>query len=74
MDSNDPMGIGRAMISVPAVGIESWAPVALPPSDEPPGKFEVGAAVAVAFEGGDASRPVVLGQVGGPRTSSAKRK
>ncbi len=74
MDSNDPMGTGRAMVSVPTLGQESWALVALPPTQGPAARFPVGASVIVAFEQGDVSRPVILGQVGGPGASSGSRK
>jgi len=74
MDSNDPMGIGRAMVSVPTLGQESWALVALPPTEGPPAKFSIGASVIVAFEQGDVARPVVLGQVGGSSAATASRK
>lgn len=73
-DSNDPMGIGRVMVSVPTLGLESWALVALPPTSGPSPKFQIGASVVVAFEGGDAARPVVLGQVGGSSAATASRK
>ena len=64
-DTSDPAGIGRVMVSVPALGLEAWALAALPPAADSSAKFQVGASVVVAFEGGDAARPVVLGQVGG---------
>ncbi len=73
-DSNDPMGVGRVMVSVPALGIESWALVALPPTVGPSAKFQIGASVFLAFEGGDVARPVVLGQVGSSSAATAQRK
>jgi uncharacterized protein involved in type VI secretion and phage assembly len=63
-DSNDPSGSGRVKVNVPAVGAEAWALVALPPTVGPSAKFQTGATVIVAFEQGDAGRPVVLGRVG----------
>jgi len=64
-DSNDPLGSGRVRVSVPTVSAESWALVALPAIVGPSAKFQTGATVIVAFEQGDAARPVVLGRVQG---------
>ena len=74
LDSNDPMGVGRVMVSVPALGLESWALVATPPAAGASAKFQIGATVILAFEGGDAARPVVLGQVGSAGGGAAQRK
>lgn len=58
-DSMDPLRSGRARVQVPAVpGTDNWATSCtnnLRPGDK----------VVIAFEGGDQSRPVVLGKVGG---------
>jgi hypothetical protein len=50
-DSNDPSGSGRVKVNVPAVGADSWAPVALPPTVGPSAKFQTGAEVIVAVPG-----------------------
>jgi hypothetical protein len=52
----DPSGQGRLQVSVPSLGIPpAWAPVCNGASGR------VGGKAVVAFEGGDSSRPVVLG-------------
>jgi len=73
-DSNDPSGSGRVKVNVPAVGADSWALVALPPTVGPSAKFQTGAAVIVAFEQGEAGRPVVLGRVGAQSAVTVLRK
>jgi hypothetical protein len=73
-DSNDPLGIGRVVVSLPTLGVESWAPVVLPPIGGPSVKFQVGATVIVAFEQGDVARPVVLGRVATPSDATSARK
>jgi hypothetical protein len=73
-DSNDPLGTGRVIVSVPTLGVESWAPVILPPIGGPSAKFQVGATVIVAFEQGDVARPVVLGRVGTQSDVTPPRK
>jgi hypothetical protein len=73
-DSNDPMGIGRVVVSLPTLGVDAWAPVILPPVGGPSAKFQVGATVIVAFEQGDVARPVVLGRVATPSDGAPPRK
>jgi uncharacterized protein involved in type VI secretion and phage assembly len=73
-DSNDPSGSGRVKVNVPAVGADSWALVALPPTVGPSAKFQTGATVIVAFEQGEAGRPVVLGRVGPSSAVTLPRK
>jgi hypothetical protein len=61
--NNDPTGRGRVKVSVPATGVDSvWAPVCLA-GGGPVAMIQVGATVVVAFEGGDATRPIVLGRL-----------
>ena len=63
IDSDDPMSSGRARVSVPAIGIDgSWAPVCRV-AGAPFAGISVGARVVVAFEGGDPTHPVILGQI-----------
>ena len=63
-DTDDPQGQSRIQVTIPAVSATvQWAMVCLPyvvnsSTAQLPG---VGSAVWVAFEGGDASRPVYLG-------------
>jgi len=69
LDTSDPTHVGRVLVSVPTLGLEVWALVVLPPTAGSSASFKVGANVVVAFEGGDSSRPVVLGQLGAPSPS-----
>lgn len=71
-DNEDPQGIGRVLVQVPAVlGAETaWALPCLPFGGSPDsGQFtvpEVGANVWVEFEGGDVSHPVWVGTFWAP--------
>ena len=65
-DNRDPRGLGRVRVSVPELDAAAlgWAPVAVPMAGDRRGTYllpEVGDAVLVAFEGGDARRPYVVG-------------
>ena len=63
-DTVDPQGKGRIQVTIPAVATAvQWAAVCLPTAVGSGAVQlpEVGSAVWVAFEGGDASRPVYLG-------------
>ena len=61
-DNTDPMNSGRAKVQVPAAGITAtWAPVCTSGAGRP--LIPVGSRVVVAFEGGDPSRPIVLGKI-----------
>lgn len=63
IDSDDPMSSGRARVAVPAMGVDgSWAPVCRA-AGAPFGVIPVGSRVVVAFEGGDPTHPVILGQI-----------
>jgi hypothetical protein len=56
MGGGDPSNQGRIQVSVPAIGISAtWAPVCNG------GRGTVGGKAVVAFEGGDPTRPIVLG-------------
>ena len=56
------LNIGRVTVSVPSLGLNSvTGPVVY--SCNAPWLMQVGSAVIVAFEGGDVSRPVILGVV-----------
>ena len=63
-DTDDPQGQSRVQVTIPDVSEEvQWAMVCLPHvvNGSAVQLPEVGSAVWVAFEGGDASRPVYLG-------------
>ena len=65
-DNRDPRGLGRVRVSVPELdaAARAWAPVAVAMAGDRRGTYflpEVGDAVLVAFEGGDARRPYVVG-------------
>ncbi len=64
VNSADPTRRGRVQVRIPMVGPadSSWAPVCLPPGGAA-GIIPVGSTVVVAFEGGDADRPIVLGRL-----------
>ncbi len=61
LDSNDPSAAGRVRVDV--MGIQGWAPVAVTGAPDSPANIFIGATVIVAFEQGEASRPVVLGRI-----------
>jgi len=63
LDTADAQGKGRVKVAVPAVAGSSvqWASVCY--SCNCARGIRSGAVVMVAFEAGDASRPVVLGQI-----------
>lgn len=62
--NTDPQGSGRVQVQVMALGSTSmWAPACAAPGSSL-ATYPVGCTVIVAFEGGDASFPVVLGRVG----------
>ena len=62
VDANDPIGKRRVRVVVPEVSDGNlWAPVCYTCSCAR--GIESGAIVVVAFEKGDANRPVVIGQV-----------
>jgi uncharacterized protein involved in type VI secretion and phage assembly len=61
--TGDPLSAGRVQVQVPAAGIPTmWAPVCSSGAGRP--VIPVGSRVVVAFEGGDADRPIVLGRIG----------
>ena len=62
--SRDPRGLGRVKVSLPLFREERWARRASPAAGDRRGAWFVpdpGDEVLVAFEGGDARRPVVVG-------------
>jgi hypothetical protein len=64
-DPKDPSGHGRVRIRAPLVLGEAvvWAEVLRPGGGAAP-RYKRGDVVMIAFEGGDARYPVVLGAVG----------
>jgi uncharacterized protein involved in type VI secretion and phage assembly len=64
VDATELSSNGRVRVQVPSLGLSSSAaPVAYTSSCA--WGIQVGAVVLVAFEGGDISRPVVVGQIDG---------
>src|SRR5262245_47914404 len=61
----DPEASGRVQIQTPTVmaATGQWAPVCTAVGASPNAALPIGSTVLVAFEGGDVSRPVVLGTV-----------
>jgi phage baseplate assembly protein V len=62
--SRDPKGLGRVKVSLPAFEEERWARRASPAAGDRRGAWfvpDAGDEVLVAFESGDARRPVVVG-------------
>jgi phage baseplate assembly protein V len=60
----DPKGLGRVKVSLPAFEEERWARRASPAAGDRRGAWfvpDAGDEVLVAFEGGDARRPIVVG-------------
>ncbi len=64
VSNQDPSNAGRVQVRLPMTGQTAWALVASPLGSAASGRAQPGAKVVVAFEGGDPSRPVVLGRVG----------
>lgn len=62
--NQDPTNAGRVQVRLPMIGQTAWALVASPLGSASSGRAQPGSKVVVAFEGGDPSRPVVLGRVG----------
>lgn len=69
INSTDPVQRGRVQVrceSVPGATGGSWAEASLPPGfNTAGGSYRIGDKVWVCFEGGDLSRPVVMGKLGG---------
>jgi hypothetical protein len=62
VSNNDPQRSGRVQVQIPSIGLNStWALACLSPGSH--GSYPVGSTVIIAFESGDATRPVVLGRV-----------
>ena len=64
LQSRDPRGLGRLRVSVPAFDQEVWARHATPLTGERRGTWfipDAGDEVLVAFERGDARKPIVIG-------------
>ncbi len=64
VNNQDPSNAGRVQVRVPMLGDTVWALVVTPLGSISSGRAQAGSKVIVAFEGGDPSRPVVLGRVG----------
>ncbi len=64
VNNQDPSNAGRVQVRLPMISEAAWAPVASPLGSAPSGRAQPGSKVVVAFEGGDPSRPIVLGRVG----------
>jgi uncharacterized protein involved in type VI secretion and phage assembly len=66
-DVRDKEGLGRVQVTVPEVATKPlWAPVSTLMAGDHRGTWfvpDVGDEVLVAFQGGDASRPIVLGSL-----------
>lgn len=62
VSTSDPTAAGRVQVMIPAIaGANSvWAPVC-GPFGTATGSPRIGATVWIAFENGDATRPVVMG-------------
>lgn len=68
LDVKDPQALGRIRVSLPSVpgSYEGWARLAVPMAGSDRGVWfvpDAGDEVVVAFEGGEASRPFVIGSV-----------
>ena len=74
--NEDPQASGRVQVSLPFLGSMMWALVASPTQpcraekkdtaagSDPANIIQPGDMVVVAFEGGDASHPIVIGRLG----------
>lgn len=65
-DSHDPQAAGRVKIDLPAFGEQLWARLATLAAGDHRGSWfvpDAGDEVLVAFEGGDARQPVVIGSL-----------
>jgi len=68
VDVSDPMGKARVRVRFPFLSVDGseWAPVCGPFGTAAlDSKPKVGDTVVVAFEAGDARRPIVLGKLAG---------
>ena len=64
VNTADPEGSGRVQVRVPSVLMATvWAPVCTAFGAPPNAVPSIASTVLVAFEGGDAQHPVVLGEI-----------
>lgn len=74
VDAIDPEGHGRWQVSILSSGSVLWAPHVIPVAAFTSHEVEVGTAVWVAFEDGDASRPVILGLIDPPSRRGSRAR